>query len=172
MTEELDRVTRELELPASRDLLEREGLARLAYNGADGFPRVVPVGFFWNGAEVVVCTATTAPKVRALSARPQVALTIDTGSSPDGSKQLLIRGVASVDIVDGVPDEYLAQSRKGLDKELGQEGLAEFEHNVRKMYHRMARIGIRPQWARLYDFGAGRLPPFLAELAEKAGLGG
>ena len=26
------------------------------------------------------------------------------------------------------------------------------------------RISIEPQWARFYDFGAGRLPPFLANL--------
>jgi hypothetical protein len=28
----------------------------------------------------------------------------------------------------------------------------------------MVRISIEPQWVRLYDFGAGRLPAFLANL--------
>ncbi|MDT5054594.1 MAG: hypothetical protein QOF66_2960, partial [Mycobacterium sp.] len=28
----------------------------------------------------------------------------------------------------------------------------------------MVRISIEPQWARFYDFGAGRLPDFLANL--------
>jgi hypothetical protein len=28
----------------------------------------------------------------------------------------------------------------------------------------MVRISIDPQWARFYDFGAGRLPDFLANL--------
>jgi hypothetical protein len=51
-----------------------------------------PIGFFWNGDEVVVCTATTAPKVRALTARPEVALTIDVGHTSDTAKALLIRG--------------------------------------------------------------------------------
>jgi hypothetical protein len=143
---------------------------RLAYNGSDGLPRVVPVGFWWNGEEVVVCTATTAPKVQALSERPEVALSIDTGESPGDARSLSIRGVAIIEIVDGIPAEYLAQSSKGLADELGEEGTAELERNLRKMYEQMARIRIAPRWARLYDFGAGRLPAFLAELAERAGF--
>jgi hypothetical protein len=60
-----------------------------------------------------------------------------------------------------VPYEYIAGSSKGL----GEEGVAEFERNVRKMYDQMARIMIKPRWARLYDFGAGRLRNFLSKLA-------
>ena len=142
-------------------------MARLAYNGPDGFPRVVPVGFWWNGEQVVVCTGTTAPKVRALSGRPEVALTIDTGGTPGEAKELLIRGTATVEIVDGVADEYLAMSTKGMADTLGPEGLAEFERNVRSTYDQMARIRIQPTWARCYDFGAGRMPAFLMELAAR-----
>jgi hypothetical protein len=36
------------------------------------------------------------------------------------------------------------------------------------MYERMARIAITPTWARFYDFGAGRVPRFLQELAERS----
>ena len=50
---------------------------------------------------------------------------------------------------------------------MGEEGLAEFERQVRKMYDQMARIRIEPRWARFYDFGAGRLPSFLSKLAER-----
>jgi hypothetical protein len=35
------------------------------------------------------------------------------------------------------------------------------------MYEQMARIAIAPQWVRYYDFGAGRMPRFLQELAER-----
>ena len=44
-------------------------MARLAYIGKDGTPRVIPIGFFWTGDQVVISTATTSPKVTALSAR-------------------------------------------------------------------------------------------------------
>jgi hypothetical protein len=152
-------LTRELGHPEAQKLLS-SSMARLAYNGPDGFPRVVPVGFYWTGERIVVSTAPTAPKARALSSRPQVALTIDTGSAPEEAKALLVRGVATLETVDGVTDEYLASARNSMD---GAE-LAEFERNVRSTYKKMVRISIEPQWARFYDFGAGRLPAYLANL--------
>jgi hypothetical protein len=57
----------------------------------------------WSGTAIVVCSAATAPKVKALRERPNVALTIDTIGAP--AKVLLIRGVAKVEIVDGVASE-------------------------------------------------------------------
>jgi Pyridoxamine 5'-phosphate oxidase len=154
-------LAQELRHPDAQELLSGS-LARLAYNGPDGLPRVIPIGFFWNGERIVVCTAPTSPKVRALSARPNVALTIDTGSSPETAKALLVRGLVAMDTVDGVPDEYLAASAKSL----GASELEEFERQVRSMYKQMVRIVIEPQWARFYDFGAGRMPEFLVSLGK------
>ena len=159
-----DELDRELGQAGARELLQSAQLARLAYNGRDGLPRVVPIGFHWNGEQIVICTATTAPKVRALSSRGEVALTIDVGSTPAEAKSLLVRGIATVEIVDGVPDEYLAGSRKSLDAEQA-EG---FARQVRSLYPQMARISIEPRWARFYDFGAGRIPSFLLKLASEA----
>src|SRR5689334_1402578 len=95
----------ELQQPGAMELLRTPDPARLAYTGPDGYPRVVPVGFLWNGTGIVVCTATSAPKVAALSKQPHVALTIDSIGPP--AKELLLRGTASVEIVDGVAPEYL-----------------------------------------------------------------
>jgi len=150
--------------PGAEELLRHASLVRLAYSGRDGSPRVVPVGFHWNGRDIVVCTAPTAPKVKALSARPSVALTIDTADTPATAKALLIRGIASIDIVEGVPAEYIEGSAKALDDPQRQE----FEAQVRQTYERMARIAITPHWARFYDFGAGRLPTFLSKLVDAA----
>jgi len=158
------RIAEELEHPAAQELLGHASLVRLAYNGPDDLPRVIPVGFFWNGDEIVICTAVTSPKVLALSDRPDVALTIDAGDTPATARALSIRGRASVEIVDGVPSEYIDGSRKGL----GEAGIAEFERNVREMYQQMARIRITPRWVRFYDFGAGRLPRFMSSMAENA----
>ncbi len=157
-------ITEELHHPGARYLLDSATLLRLGYNGSDGFPRVIPIGFLWDGNQIVICTAATAPKVELLSSRPEVALTMDVGDTPTEAKALLIRGVATVDIVDGVPDEYLAASRKVLDADQ----VAEFERQVRSIYDQMARIRIQPQWARFFDFGAGRLPRFLKRLASDA----
>lgn len=149
----------DLSLPEAGELLRRRSLARLAYTGLDGFPRVIPIGFLWRDGQIFVCTAPTAPKVRALAARPRVALTIDTDQGP-ASTALLVRGVATIEIVDGVPDEYLDSSGKTMPAEQR----AEFEAQVRALYRQMARISIEPRWARYFDFGAGRLPEFLRQL--------
>jgi nitroimidazol reductase NimA-like FMN-containing flavoprotein (pyridoxamine 5'-phosphate oxidase superfamily) len=147
----------------AKDLLENGTLLRLGYNGSDGLPRVIPIGFLWNGSEIVICTAVTSPKVRALRPRPDVALTIDTGSTPSEARSLLIRGRAAVEIVEGIPPEYLAAARKSLSEEQA----SGFETEVAKLYDQMARISIVPAWARFYDFGVGRLPSFLLELIEE-----
>jgi nitroimidazol reductase NimA-like FMN-containing flavoprotein (pyridoxamine 5'-phosphate oxidase superfamily) len=153
----------ELSTTGAQDLLASPSAAHLAYIEKDGTPRVIPVGFFWTGDQFVISSATTSPKVTALSAHPDVALAIDAGDTPDQARALSIRGRASVEIVDGVVEEYLAAARKTMDTEAA----AEFEQNVRGMYDQMARIAITPHWVRYYDFGAGRMPRFLQELAER-----
>jgi hypothetical protein len=153
----------ELSSPGARALLAAPGAAHLAYTGPDGAPRVIPIGFYWTGEQVVMATAVTAPKVAALTARPDVALTIDAGDTPGEARSLSVRGRADVRIVDGVAEEYLAGARKSMDAAAA----AEFERNCRALYDQMARIAVTPAWARFHDFGAGRLPAFLRELAER-----
>jgi hypothetical protein len=63
-------IEKELAEDGARDLLANASLLRLAYNGHDGSPRAIPIGFFWDGT--------------------------------------------AVEIVDCVPAEYLAGSRKTL----------------------------------------------------------
>jgi Pyridoxamine 5'-phosphate oxidase len=148
-------------------LLTSTSAAHLAYTGKDGTPRVIPVGFFWTGNQVVISSATTSPKVTALSARPDVALAIDAGDTPDQARALSIRGRASVEIVDGVVEEYLAAARGTMDAEAA----AEFEHHVRGMYDQMARIAIPPALGALlrlrrwpnaaFPAGTGRAEPVL-----------
>jgi Pyridoxamine 5'-phosphate oxidase len=143
--------------PLAQELLHSAIPARLAYTGRDGFPRVIPIGFYWNGTQFFVCTAPNAPKVRALAANPKVALTIDTDTFPP--HVLLVRGTASIEVVDGIPPEYLEASQKGIEAEQRQA----FEAQVRATYKQMARIAIVPEWAKLLDFET-RIPSFLSEL--------
>jgi hypothetical protein len=162
-TMERHEIDAELSTTGAQELLAATSAAHLAYVGSDATPRVIPVGFWWTGEEFVISTATTSPKVAALSARPDVALAIDTGDSPGGARALSVRGRADVEIVDGVVEEYLMAARKSMDTEAA----AAFEESCRKMYARMARIAITPSWVRFYDFGAGRMPRFLKDLADQ-----
>lgn len=140
------KVIQVLSEPLSQELLRSSIPARLAYTGRDGSPRVVPVAFHWTGTRFVVCTPPNAAKVRALAANSKVALTIDTTTFPP--QVLLVRGTASVEVVNGVPPEYLSGSKKIV----GEQQFPAFEEQVRALYQQMARITIEPDWAKLLDF--------------------
>jgi nitroimidazol reductase NimA-like FMN-containing flavoprotein (pyridoxamine 5'-phosphate oxidase superfamily) len=43
--------TEELEHPGARNLLDSATLLRLAYNGSGGFPRVIPIGFYYSSID-------------------------------------------------------------------------------------------------------------------------
>jgi hypothetical protein len=139
-------VTEILNNPLAQELINSKIPARVAYTGLDGAPRVIPIATHWNGAQFVVCSPPNAPKVPALEADPRVALTIDTEQQPPHI--LLVRGTAAMEIVDGIPDEYLLAARKMY----GEEAMPEFKASVSALYKRMARISITPTWAKLIDF--------------------
>jgi uncharacterized pyridoxamine 5'-phosphate oxidase family protein len=153
-----EKINQVLNDPLGQELLHTNKLTRLGYLGGDGYPRVIPIGFYWNGTQIIVCTATNAPKVRAIAGNPKVALTIDTDSQPP--HVLLVRGTAHIEVVDGVPFEYLEASKKGIPEQQWNS----FEAQVRALYKQMARIAITPEWAKLFDFET-RLPDFLVQLA-------
>jgi hypothetical protein len=106
----------ELGVPGAQALLRSSPLCRLAYLGQEAC-QVIPIGFYWNGKRIVVCTATTSPKVRALESRPDVALTIDEGNESGNAKSLQIRGQATLETVDGIPGDYIEAASKSLDAE-------------------------------------------------------
>ncbi|MGL6237046.1 MAG: pyridoxamine 5'-phosphate oxidase family protein [Segniliparus sp.] len=145
--------------PTSRELLKR-GLARLAYVAEDGTPRSIPIGFFWNGSQIVMCTAPNAAKVSALRQSPAVALTIDTEAHPP--LILLVRGRAELELVDGIPDEYF----QGGACAMTPEQRAEWEAGVRSLYESMVRIVVTPTWAKLIDFET-TLPSAVEELMRR-----
>ena len=154
-------VMRVLNDPLAQELLRSAIPARLAYTGPDGFPRAIPIGIHWNGAQIVACTGPGAPKVRALAAHPKVALTIDTTTWPP--HVLLVRGTASIEVVDGVAPEYLEASRTYIPADQW-EG---FEAQVHALFKQQARIKITPEWAEVLDFET-RAPRYLMEMAAGA----
>src|ERR687890_122940 len=90
--------------PIAQRLLNSTELGRLGYVALDGTPRVVPVGYVWNGTEAVLATFRNSPKIRAVRARPEVALTIDRPGPPP--EMLMLRGTMTVTDVEGVPEVY------------------------------------------------------------------
>ena len=156
-------ITEVLNRPISQELLARD-LTRLAYVAKDGTPRNVPIGFTWNGSEIVMCTAKNAPKLPALRKNPAVALTIDTEVHPP--RILLIRGRAELDVVDGIPQEYLKATST---YKMTQEQRVEWEAEIRSLYDGMVRIVVTPTWAKLIDFET-TLPSAIEELVRRRAL--
>jgi hypothetical protein len=153
-------ITEILSRPISRELLDRD-LTRLAYIARDGTPRNVPIAFTWTGTEIVMCTSKNAPKLPGLRQNPAVALTIDTEVHPP--KILLIRGRAELDVVDGIPDEYLQMNGS---YEMTADQRAAWETEVRSLYDGMVRIVVTPTWAKLIDFET-TLPSAVEELVRQ-----
>jgi hypothetical protein len=149
-----------LSRPLSQELLS-QGMTRLAYVAKDGTPRNIPIGFTWNGSHVVMCTAKNAAKQWSLRRNPAVALTIDTEEHPP--KLLLLRGRAELDVVDGIPEEFV--SANGGTKMTPQQR-AQWETEVRSLYDGMVRIVVTPTWAKLIDFET-TLPSAVEELIRR-----
>src|SRR3954451_25326451 len=153
-------ITEVLNRSLSQGLLARD-LTRLAYVAKDGTPRSIPIAFTWNGSQLVMCTSTNAPKLPALRKNPAVALTIDTEVHPP--KILLIRGRAELDVVDGIPEEYLEMNGT---YQMTPEQRVEGEAEVRSLYDGMVRIVVTPTWAKLIDFET-TLPSAVEELVRQ-----
>jgi hypothetical protein len=134
-----------LQDPVAQELLSSRELARLAYSWLDGTPRVVPIWFHWTGEVLTFGTPPRAPKLRALEREPHVAVTIDAAASFP-YHALLIRGDASVEMLDGVSEEYEASARRYF----GEEQAAAWCEPLKSQP--MARITVRPTWACVLDF--------------------
>jgi hypothetical protein len=146
--------------PAKR-LLTSTIPARYAYTALDGTPRIVASWFVWTGEELVLPTFISAPhvshaayRVRALRANPDVAVSIDTESSPP--QVLSLRGKAEITETDGVAAEYAAAAHRFLGPEQATGYLAQIDQPGT----RMARIAVRPTWVALMDFET-RMPSAL-----------
>src|SRR3954462_10973544 len=110
-----DEIAEILAKPYAQQLLNGPEPARMAYDGLDGEPRVIPIGFWTEGERVVMATVPKSDKVAALRKHPKVALTSDQGAFPP--KVLLIRGTAQVELVDSIEAGYLDAGRKVMTED-------------------------------------------------------
>ena len=148
--------------PIAQELLFSDIPARFSYIGLDGDPRVVPVGFWWTGATFGIATVVRSAKVAALRKNPRVAMAIDRAGMPP--RTLLVRGAATIAIVDGVPDEYVEAARKIVPAE----AMPSWEAGVRDLYDEMAVITVTPDHVVLHDFET-TLPKSVADLIAAKG---
>ena len=135
-----------LDDPIAQRLLNSDALARLAWVAGDGTPRLIPMGYTWNGAAVVMTTVVPSAKLASLRDRPEVAITIDTAGPPPDV--LLLRGPVEITEVGGVPDEYGQMQRKYYSAEQAEANVA----LLKGAGVRMALLVVRPTWVSTLDF--------------------
>lgn len=136
--------------PVAQELLQGKIPARLAYTWTDGSPRVVPIGVYWNGQELVMGTWPHAPKIKALRRDPRVAITIDTQTMP--FKVLLIRGTARTELLDEPVPEWIEVNKQlAGDDEVGTQ-MAQQLGSLVPVLGGMVRIRVRPEWVGIIDF--------------------
>jgi hypothetical protein len=154
-------VTDTLAEPIAQELLD-SAMGRFSYLGSDGDPRVIPIGFWQTGEKIAFATVVGSAKVAAIRENPRVALVVDRFGMPPRS--LLVRGSASVEIVAGVPAEYLAAAPKLMPAE----ALDGWRAGVTALYEQMAVITITPDHVVLHDFEK-TLPKAVADLVAAHG---
>ena len=136
----------QLETPGAQQLLNSTIPARLAFNGRDGCPHVAPIWFLWRDGQIVVCARSDSFKVKAISASPQVALSIDSETTP--YRSVRVRGPAEVELIDGILDEYVECAHRYYGVKQGQQWIDWFS----SITERMARISVTPDWVEVLDF--------------------
>lgn len=145
-----------LDDPAAQELLASPLPAHLAYTWTDGTLRNTPIWFHWDGAGIVMCSPSNAPKVGVLSTGAPVAVTIHGAEWPFAV--LLLRGTIDVDHVDGIAPEYRLSATRYFGADEGEAWCASLPDDMT-----MERFRLEPSWVGLLDFAEmRRLPSALA----------
>jgi hypothetical protein len=154
-----------LQSDVARRLLASTIPARFAYIAGDGTPRVLATWFHWTGDVLSMPTFLAAPHVRhapwrlrALHAKPDAAVTIDTETFPP--EVLTIRGRVTIEEVDGIPPQYALAAHRYL----GDDAANAYLDQIDQPGTRMARIDLRPRWVGVLDFQT-RLPSALGGIS-------
>ena len=88
---------RSLTKQEAHDFLDsKPGWIALTTVGPDGFPHTVPTGYFRLGDEVLLGVRNHTLKIRNIRYNPQVSLMIESGSTRQDIKGVMIQGNATV----------------------------------------------------------------------------
>ncbi|MGE5222555.1 MAG: pyridoxamine 5'-phosphate oxidase [Omnitrophica WOR_2 bacterium] len=136
--------------PVAQKLLNGPYPAHLAYTWTDGTPRLIPIGFHWNGSELVTGNPANAPRFKALKDGDQVAVTIDTYDYP--FKVLYIRGIARFAPYDGVVPEWVLAGQRVMSSEANTAFVQMAEGMTKAGVLKWVRMTIQPTWVGILDF--------------------
>lgn len=78
----------------AREFLKTPRIARLATNGPDGYPHVIPLWFMLDGDDVVMVSERPLRKVKNLRENPKAS--VQVGGEPGDTAAYLIRGTVTI----------------------------------------------------------------------------
>ena len=107
-----------------KSFLAEPRIARLATNGADGFPHLIATWYVLEGGWLYLFSGRAAPRVGEIRRDSKVALLVDDDHFP--YKQVTLYGTAEVD--ESIPDSYLG---KICAKYLGPDGSGKYEADLK-----------------------------------------
>ena len=96
---------------ANAFLDSRPGWIALTTIGAGGYPHTVPIGYFRLDDDVYIGCRTGSQKLKNIDRNPRVSVMIESGSTMQDIKGLLIQGEASYTVE---PDELVRLSREAM----------------------------------------------------------
>ena len=101
---------RQMTRQEAHDFLDsKPGWIALTTVGPDGFPHTVPTGYFRLGDDVLLGVRNNTLKIKNIRYNPQVSLMIESGSTRQDIRGVMIQGNATV--IDD-PDEFLHYARE------------------------------------------------------------
>lgn len=148
--------------PVAQDLLHGPYPAHLSYVWKDGSARVVPIGFHWNGSELVMAGPDNAPKNQVIDGQ-NVTVVIDTYTFP--FKVLTLRGKVRLETVKEPPIEYVL----ACEQLMGKETAALWLQNLGPLLPKIdafVKVIFTPEWVRITDF-VTRFPEAVEEVMQK-----
>ena len=107
-----------------KSFLAEPRIARLATNGADGFPHLIATWYVFEDGWLYLFSGRAAPRVGEIKRDSKVALLIDDDHFP--YKQVTLYGTAEVD--ESITDSYLG---KICAKYLGPDGGGKYEADLK-----------------------------------------
>jgi len=148
--------------PVAQDLLHGPYPAHLSYIWKDGTSRVVPIGFHWNGTEMVMAGPDNAPKNQVIDGQ-KVTVVIDTYTYP--FKVLTLRGTVRLETVKEPPIEYVLACEQLMGKETAAAWLQGLGPLLPKI-DAFVKVIFTPEWVRITDF-VTRFPEAVEEVMQK-----
>jgi len=94
----------------------------------------------------LLCGGAASFKVKAIRKHPRVALSIDSETMPYVS--LRIRGLAKIEVIDGIAVEYVECAHRYYGNAKGQQWI----DWVSTYTSQMGRISVTPDWVQVLDF--------------------